>query len=1013
MEGALSFRNGPSRGARSAARGVVLALVVSGVTAGVRAEEPVGPAVFRTFGEEEGGAQAVAEVLMQDRAGFLWAGTADGLYRYDGRQLAHFGVPDGLPSARVTALHETPDGRLYVGTTAGLARLDGVAFRPLGPAAGLPASTVTAIASGGGSLFIGTAKGLFTSLSELFHVDARKDGPERPITALVCDKDGVLFFAREGRLLVRDKGLTSDWGTPHGLPPLDRIDDLKLEGGRLWVRTLSRLFSAPVAGGSFAAEDDGLPPAAAWGRLSFDAARRPLVPTVRGLAERLGARWHLLTRKDGLPSDVVLAALVDREGSLWISVPSLGLANRPGLGDITAFTRKDGLAGESVLSIAREKGAKGALWVGTDEGLTRLAPDGGARSFGEKDGLAGKAVYALAPAEDGGVWAGSIPGGVTRVAADGRMKRYGAAGLTPADFQVLSLHTSKGEVWAGAANGVYRLASGASSFERAAAPGGEEPDTVYAFAETRSGTLFAAGRFGLQRLGPSPRRFRRKGGLAGDFVISCAADGDALVLAYRDMPGLERVNAGGDRPAASAFAPSGVRVPDRPVFVGRDAKGALWVGSSGVDVYAGAAPPLHIGRSDGLLADEVNVNAFFADADGTVWIGTKRGLARRAATPLPALRPAPPVAFTAVATGPRRVAPDRPAVLSANERSLRVAWAGLGFADARRLRYRYRLEGVDDSETETAISEVTLKGLPPGTYRLAVSAVAPSGAVGKPSAFAFRVSPAWYQTFFARFLFAAFVAAAGYAFVQRHTRALRDENARLGHELDLTGAELRARTQELHESVLLDPLTGLKNRRFFFEVIPVEIERATRANAPLATPAERRAGDLLFFFVELDHLKEVNERYGNAAGDALLVEATRRLKALTRSSDFLLRWGGNVFLVATRSTPRDQGQVLASRILTAFAETAFELDASSSLALTGSIGWAPFPWTPEAPEVVPYEEVLRFADRALEGAKTAGRNRAFGALPARGMRETTARAIGGLENVPLKVVESEGPSTAA
>jgi diguanylate cyclase (GGDEF)-like protein len=1008
----LSHLRRSSRAARSAWRALLLAAFAAGAS---RAEEPTGPSVFRTFTDEEGFATpVVAEHLLQDRAGFLWAGTADGLYRYDGRSFTRFGVADGLPSARITALHETKDGRFYVGTRSGLARLDGIGFRPLGAKSGLPETTVADLGSdAAGTLFVATPKGLFTSLSELFHIDARKDGPERPITALATDPSGALFYARDGRLLRREKGITEDWGASRALPPLERIDDLAAFGSRLWVRSLSRFLSAPLAGGAFVAEDDGLPPSAAWGRIAFDASGAAVLPTSRGLAERRGSRWRLMTRRDGLPADVVLAALVDREGSLWVSVAGVGLANRPGRGDFTAFARREGLAGESVLAIARERGRSGALWVGTDDGLTRLAPDGAARSFTEKDGLAGNAVFALAPAEDGGVWAGSLPGGVTRVSSDGRTKRYGASGLAPQEFQVLALHARKGgEVWAGAANGAFRLAPGASVFERVPVAGGDEPDTIYGFVEDRSGTLFAFGRFGLSRLLPAARRFRRRNGLKGDFVSSAAADESGLVIAYRDATGLERVVLEGDKLLLSAFAPKGVRVPERAAFVGRDAQGAFWVGSSGVDVYRPEAPPLHLGRSDGLLADEVNLNAFFSDADGTVWIGTKRGLARRGASVLPAPRPAPPVAFTLAEAGARRLAPDRPALLSAREHSLRIAWAGLGFSDARKLRYRYRLEGLDDTETETALPELTLKGLPPGSYRLGVSAVSPGGAPGKPSGFVFRVAPAWHQTLAARALLLALLAAAVYALVERKTRALIDEKVRLAHELDLSEAQLHVKDREIEEASLTDALTGLRNRRFFFAVIGGEIERAVRANAPLATPAERRAGDLLLFLVEVDRLKEVNERLGNAAGDRVLIETVRRLKGAVRGSDFLVRWGGNVFLIATRSTQRDQGHVFAERVLAAFANEPFALD-DGPIARTCSIGWAPFPWTPQAPEVVPFEDSLRFADRALETAKRSGRNRAVGALPASGSRGEAAPSIAGLEGVPLRVVSTEGPRSAA
>src|SRR6185369_3864603 len=92
------------------------------------------------------------------------------------------------------------------------------------------------------------------------------------------------------------------------------------------------------------------------------------------------------------------------------------------------------------------------------------------------------------------------------------------------------------------------------------------------------------------------------------------------------------------------------------------------------------------------------------------------------------------------------------------------------------------------------------------------------------------------------------------------------------------------------------------------------------------------------------------------------------------------RWGDDSFLVVTRSTVRDQGDVLADRILKCIATDPFPLPAGPA-ACTASIGWAPFPWSTASPAEVSFEEVLRYADRARERAVTRGGNRAVGALP--------------------------------
>src|SRR3954470_21145761 len=77
---------------------------------------------FKFYGEEEGLKNLAVQAVLQDRAGFLWVGTQDGLYRYDGNHFTAFTSRDGLPGTRIEALYESADGTLWVSTGRGLAR---------------------------------------------------------------------------------------------------------------------------------------------------------------------------------------------------------------------------------------------------------------------------------------------------------------------------------------------------------------------------------------------------------------------------------------------------------------------------------------------------------------------------------------------------------------------------------------------------------------------------------------------------------------------------------------------------------------------------------------------------------------------------------------------------------------------------------------------------------------------------------------------------------------------------
>src|SRR5690349_18704032 len=80
---------------------------------------------FKFYGQEEGLQNLVVQAVLQDREGFLWVGTQNGLFRYDGSQFKGFFREHGLPGARIESLHEAADGTLWVGTESGLARRKG------------------------------------------------------------------------------------------------------------------------------------------------------------------------------------------------------------------------------------------------------------------------------------------------------------------------------------------------------------------------------------------------------------------------------------------------------------------------------------------------------------------------------------------------------------------------------------------------------------------------------------------------------------------------------------------------------------------------------------------------------------------------------------------------------------------------------------------------------------------------------------------------------------------------
>ena len=221
--------------------------------------------------------------------------------------------------------------------------------------------------------------------------------------------------------------------------------------------------------------------------------------------------------------------------------------------------------------------------------------------------------------------------------------------------------------------------------------------------------------------------------------------------------------------------------------------------------------------------------------------------------------------------------------------------------------------------------------------------------------------------------------------------------------------ELRRTNVVLQEASLTDPLTSLRNRRYFSATIEGDVSQALRSHSDHHDSHTR---DLVFYLIDADNFKEVNDRYGHDVGDEVLVEMARRLSSSIRHSDVLVRWGGEEFLIVSRYTDRSEAELLAERVLSAVADTPFTVGGSQEkMYRTCSMGWAAFPWFPDDPRAVGYEEVLTLADRGLNQAKQLGKNRAVGMLPAAG--KLTPTVIQGLHSTDLHVdlLAVAGPRT--
>jgi signal transduction histidine kinase/ligand-binding sensor domain-containing protein len=801
-----------------------LLLLVAAFVARAVPGEAAGHAPYRSYGPADGLPSVYIQALLQDRPGFLWVGTDNGLYRYDGQRFQAFGLRDGLRSASVTQLLHDRGGTLWVGTRGGLHRWNGESFEPAAGGEGPSGTAIRALAENADGVWVvaGAADRGPLLRDAAGHFAALPDWPGGTATALAGTVDARplwvgVWDGTRAHVLRRDDGRWQRVELAAG-SERERIDALLEDAqGRLWVRQPERLSTKP-RDGEFAAVAAPLPVDAQSGALLPDPRGGFWLPTEAGLLHHDGERWERVQGPANLPAQWCRTVLVDREGSLWWG--SAGLHRRLGGGAWSAYTAREGLPGDVVWAVLRDRAQH--LWVATNSGAAVLGADG----FRRVPGSEGKDLRTIALAPDGRLFlAGRI--GAELLAFDPRdetLARLPFAGTGPG-ARVLRLHVDRtGMLWAASSDGLYHADAAAARprFARVGVEGavagdalavdgaheGEIPDgAVVDVREDAAGRLWVAGQRGLWlRDGALWRRFGRADGLRRDFVahVLPTSSGD-LFVGYGDPLGVARARYEHGRLRVLRHHDSDSGSADAVYLVGEDAARRHWLGGpQGIDLLAGPSQR-HFGIADGLVGEDVASGAFLAEADGRVWIGTSAGLARfdgaayeRAPQP-----PPPNVALMDVRLGAGRWSPGRPEPRVAHDRNvLEARLAGLGYLAGHALEYRVRLAGLEPEAHVTTSPNLRFSELAPGSYRLEAAARSgPDGPWGPPSALAFEVRPAWWQTAAFRAAMALAAALLVLQLLRWRTALLRHRNRQLDAQVGERTAALQVAVERLRDEV--------------------------------------------------------------------------------------------------------------------------------------------------------------------------------------------------------------------
>jgi len=923
-----------------------------------------------SFTQERGLSSLEDNCLLQDHRGFVYVCTENGLFRFDGHAFQRIGAAEGLQGSFIAALHEDASGRLWVGTRTGLYVGEGMQFTHVAAGARpLQVDPGAMLADLDGRLYAVSQHRLWVveSTATGWHLYPRFEAPALNKTPALSDITSVfsdghsLWFGCDKSLCQLVGEQLRIWNEQLGIPADTWTSYLRARDGTLWARSPRYIRALAVGRQSFVNHDlPGARVVTAYLDMIEDDHGRLLTRANNGLARWDGKTWLIFDARNGLPDIGIDALLYDRNHVLWIGTYGRGVLQWRGYDRMESWQTAQGLDSNPTWAIARA--TDGTLWIGDELGGSVLASDSSRPTpWPLKPPPLAQETVALHALPDGDMLVAYYSGELLRYRAhSGVTEEVGHSPAYVHDMEV----DSQGRVWLCTERGIY-LYDG-HTLQRAG--GDVVPDTMFTDArEDAQGRLWFSGDAGLFRLDRGQWTRIHAAGPPSDqgFThIEILPDGNLYLAGNFD--GLWHGHVTDADVINVQHIANDLLDNTRIYFIRQDRRGWLWIGGTdGVEIFD-SQHWQHVTEDDGLIWDDIGEGAYFEDNDGSIWIGTTNGITH-VLDPTSLTEPDPLTAIiTQVSLGDK---PQQPAPAyrfdNALDQPLTLHLATIGAPTRVTLQYRYRLLGLEHNWVTSDRSQIDYPPLPPGDFVFEVAAYNPDSRKLSPVIqLPIHIVPPWWQRAPA-VLLAVLLLILGIALIwQLRTRNLRHRArtlerlvAQRTHELEIDKQALEETRAALWHQANHDALTGLPNRSRVLEKLTQAMTYAREHHQPLAIA-----------LIDLDHFKHINDCYGHLAGDAVLIEASKRLRDTLSPDATLGRYGGEELLaVIPDAIPASHTPFEA--LCQCIAQHPFGSD-GARVELTCSVGVA---WL--EPQDRDGFELIRRADVALYMAKTSGRNR--------------------------------------
>jgi ligand-binding sensor domain-containing protein/signal transduction histidine kinase len=793
----------------------LLLVLVIGAESSSRATESIARAdyIIDTWGIEDGLPNNTISSIAQTPDGYLWCGTYDGLVRFDGMRFVRIGPDDPVhqQANRVQCLLVDHQGRLWLGTDgAGVFTYSGGRLSPYFQQGDPSLDSVRCLAENStGDIWIGTRGGvgqLQKGAVTWFTEASGFNNGARSTWNILFDRDEKLWIADWNGLKTFSEGQFHSGLTRAELrPPIRAL--YRDSTGSLWAGMMGKALTRDARGAWTQVDDQGQFAASEVVAFCETRAGQFWLGTRKALFRKEQNRWIAMTAKDGLASSEVRALFEDREGNLWIGTGAGGLARiKPRL--VQTYSAESGLSDGPVLALAERQGRSG-LCVGLEDG--RLL-EGAPGEFRQVAGLPADApIKTLLHARDDALWVGTFGNGLFRIQQE-KISRFAPSVGSPARIdKVLSLlQDTSGTIWIGTFYSLYRHATN-NVLQAVLVDGRELRAPVTALFQDCSGAVWAAcDGLGVVRLANDRGTWlTRREGLPSHFVRAFHEDAAGRVW-IGTVAGLGCWREG----RLAAISKSNGLVDESISQILEDNSENLWLGSARgimrvplselIAVLEGKKPSLELfaaGRGEGMISTECSGGfspAGIKTADGRLWFPTARGLVmadpatlKRTAKVLPPAVYIEEIRVDGKPTTLPNAAPERattePLALDAGVHRIQFGYTGLGLTAAERVRFKYRLEGLDSQWRDAGAERTAVfPNVSSGKYKFQVAACNQDGVWKEAAApFAFVIATPYWQTVWFRGLMglsgvacvAGFVRVVSIRHLRRKLRKLEEAHA--------------------------------------------------------------------------------------------------------------------------------------------------------------------------------------------------------------------------------------------